>query len=76
MKRMIFSSTFASLANGIAQTAAALAAAKIVPVFAVRAGLEPLYTNLATKLGTGRVVTLSSDSSNLAQILEEGLDCR
>jgi hypothetical protein len=58
-----------------AQLKAALEAADIVPVFAVTLGNEATYQALADELGRGKVVTLSNDSSNLRDVLVDGLDC-
>lgn len=50
----------------IEQTATALVAAGIFPIFAVTALQVPLYEQLVTDLGTGAVVVISSDSSDFA----------
>ncbi len=50
----------------IAQTADALVAAGIFPIFAVTADQVATYENLVTDLGTGAVVTISSNSADFA----------
>jgi hypothetical protein len=62
------------------QIAAALIAADIVPVFAVTAGQVPTYEALSadlTALGVkpGKVLTLAPDSSNVLDVLLDGLEC-
>ena len=57
----------------LAQVAAALAAANIIPIFAVTAGLEVPYGDLAASLGRGTVVTLTAASSNIVSAIKAGL---
>ncbi|MDD5754841.1 MAG: Calx-beta domain-containing protein, partial [Methylococcales bacterium] len=52
----------------------ALADAGIVPIFAVTSDVVPQYTDLVAQLGTGSVVTLSSDSSDLVSVLKAGIN--
>lgn len=57
----------------VAQVKAALEAANIIPIFAVAGGYESTYQGLASALGRGTVVTLSSDSSNVVSAITTGL---
>jgi len=57
----------------IAQLAAMLASANIIPVFAVTPGLEATYQALADALGRGTVVTLTANSSNIVSVITTGL---
>jgi VCBS repeat-containing protein len=57
----------------LAQLAAALQAANIIPIFAVTAGLESIYTGLTTAIGRGTVVTLTANSSNIVSAITTGL---
>jgi VCBS repeat-containing protein len=57
----------------IAQLASALAAANIIPVFAVTPGLEATYQALADAIGRGTVVTLTANSSNIVSAITTGL---
>ena len=57
----------------IPQVQAALAAANIIPIFAVTAGLETTYQGLVTGLGRGTVVTLTANSSNVVAAITGGL---
>jgi Ca2+-binding RTX toxin-like protein len=57
----------------IAQVQAALAAANIIPIFAIAGGQDPVYASLVTQLGRGAVVTLSPDSSNVVAAIIAGL---
>ncbi|MFC3175502.1 VCBS domain-containing protein [Novosphingobium bradum] len=57
----------------IAQLAAAMAAANIIPVFAVTPGLEATYQALADAMGRGTVVTLTANSSNIVSAITTGL---
>ena len=50
----------------IVQTALALVAAGVFPVFSVTVGQKAIYEQLVTDLGTGAVVVLSSDSSDFS----------
>lgn len=58
----------------IAQVAAALADAGIVPIFAVTIDVLDDYAALTDQLGTGVVVELSSDSDNIAQAVLNGIE--
>jgi len=51
----------------------ALSDSGIVPIFAVTSDVVSIYTDLVTQLGTGSVVTLSSDSSDLVNVLKAGI---
>jgi Ca2+-binding RTX toxin-like protein len=51
----------------------ALSDSGIVPIFAVTNDVVGIYTDLVTQLGTGSVVTLSSDSSDLVKVLQAGI---
>ena len=57
----------------IALLKAALAKSGIIPVFAVTAGVVPIYQDLVTQLGRGTVVTLTSDSANLSDAVREAV---
>jgi len=57
----------------IAQVQAALVAANIIPIFAIAGGYETTYQNLATQLGRGAVVTLTSNSSNIISAITAGM---
>jgi len=57
----------------LVQLKRALEAANIVPLFAVTADVLTDYNDLVTFLGRGSVVTLSSDSSDLVDVLTDGL---
>ncbi len=57
----------------IAQVQSALAAANIIPIFAIANGYEPVYQNLVASLGRGTVVTLTSNSSNVVSAITTGL---
>ena len=57
----------------IGQVQAALAAANIIPIFAVTAGLETTYQGLVTALARGTVVTLTANSSNIVTAITNGL---
>ena len=50
----------------IAQTAAALVASGVFPVFSVTLDQKAVYENLVAELGTGAVVVLSSNSSDFS----------
>lgn len=52
----------------------ALQKAGIVPIFAVTNDVVANYTDLVTQLGTGSVVTLSRDSSDLVSVLKAGIN--
>ncbi len=57
----------------IAQVQSALAAANIIPIFAVAGGYESTYQGLVTSLGRGAVVTLTANSSNVVAAITGGL---
>jgi hypothetical protein len=57
------------------QLRSALTAAGIVPVFAVTLPNVAGYQGLVDALGFGKVVELSTDSSNLRSVLVDGLSC-
>lgn len=57
----------------IAQLAAALQAANIIPIFAVTADVTTYYTDLVAQLGRGTTVTLTADSSNVIAAVTGGL---
>ena len=57
----------------IAQVQAALAAANIIPIFAIANNYESVYQNLVTLLGRGQVVTLTPNSSNVVTAITSGL---
>ena len=57
----------------LTQLAAALQAANISPIFAVTAGLESIYADLAIAIGRGIVVTLTANSSNIVSAVTTGL---
>ncbi len=57
----------------IGQVKTAIEAANIIPIFAVAGGFESTYQGLATALGRGAVVTLTSDSSNVVAAITAGL---
>jgi Ca2+-binding RTX toxin-like protein len=57
----------------IAQLQAALAAANIIPIFAIAGGYETTYQDLATQLGRGAVVTLTANSSNIVDAITAGM---
>ncbi len=57
----------------IQQVQSALAAANIIPIFAVAGGYESTYQGLVTSLGRGTVVTLTADSSNVVGAITGGL---
>ncbi|TPV93022.1 MAG: hypothetical protein B7733_22945 [Myxococcales bacterium FL481] len=60
----------------VAQVGAQLQAAELEVVFAVTSGHVEGYQAVLDELGVpGRVVTLSSDSSNVTEAVLEGLDC-
>lgn len=52
----------------------ALMEANIVPIFAVTSGVIDEYEGLVDEFGFGSVVELESDSSNLIEVISEGLD--
>ncbi len=56
-----------------AQLGQALAAANLIPIFAVTPGLESSYQGLSDALGRGTVVTLSANSSNIVSAITTGL---
>ena len=58
----------------IAQVAAALADAGIVPIFAVTGDVLETYRALADQLGSGVVVELTPDSDNIAQAVLSGIE--
>jgi hypothetical protein len=58
----------------IAQVQNAISESNIYPVFAVTSWNETTYNDLVTQLGTGSVVTLSSDSSNIIDVIEAALN--
>lgn len=53
----------------VAQVKAALDGSGVIPIFAVTAGNEAAYQSLVTQLGVGIVVTLSSDSSDIVEVI-------
>ena len=57
----------------LAQLGAALAAANIIPIYAVTPGLEATYQGLADAIGRGTVVTLTANSSNIVTAITTGL---
>jgi Ca2+-binding RTX toxin-like protein len=57
----------------IAQVAAALAAANIIPIFAIAGGFEATYQGLVTDLGRGAVVSLTMNSSNIVDAITAGM---
>ncbi|MGI9212317.1 MAG: Calx-beta domain-containing protein, partial [Methylococcaceae bacterium] len=57
----------------VAQAASALKQAGILPIFAVTKDAMSTYQNLVNDLGMGSVVQLSSDSSNLATVIQSGI---
>ncbi|GAB6141325.1 hypothetical protein JCM14076_20540 [Methylosoma difficile] len=57
----------------LAQVQAALAAANIIPIFAVAGGYESTYQGLVTDLGRGAVVSLTANSSNVVAAITGGL---
>jgi hypothetical protein len=58
----------------VAQARAAITNANVLPIFLVTAGNESTYQGLASQLGVGAVVQLTSNSSNLIEALGEGLE--
>ncbi len=58
----------------VAMLSKALEGAGIVPIFAVTSDVVPIYSDLVTQLGTGSVVTLSKDSSDLVSVLKTGIN--
>ncbi|MGF1576773.1 MAG: hypothetical protein ACFCU9_12690 [Cyanophyceae cyanobacterium] len=58
----------------VAQARAAITNAKMLPIFLVTTGNESTYEGLASQLGVGAVVQLTSNSSNLIEALGEGLE--
>jgi hypothetical protein len=52
-----------------------LDAQHVTPIFAVAGGNESFYQPIVDALGRGRVVTLTSDSSNLQNAIFAGLPC-
>jgi Ca2+-binding RTX toxin-like protein len=57
----------------ISQLQSALAAANIIPIFAIANGYESVYQSLLTDLGRGAVVSLTADSSNIVAAITAGL---
>ncbi|MDQ0318474.1 Ca2+-binding RTX toxin-like protein/predicted transcriptional regulator [Pararhizobium capsulatum DSM 1112] len=57
----------------IAQVAAALLAAGIIPVFAVTEGVASAYEEFVETLGAGAVLDLSSDSANALAVINSAL---
>ena len=57
----------------VAMVASALWNAGIVPIFAVTSNNTATYTDLVSQLGTGSVVTLSSNSANLVNVIQSGI---
>ncbi|MGF1575733.1 MAG: hypothetical protein ACFCU9_07290, partial [Cyanophyceae cyanobacterium] len=58
----------------VAQARAAITNANVLPIFLVTAGNESTYEGLASQLGVGAVVQLTSNSSNLIEALRVGLE--
>ncbi|MEL6753116.1 MAG: VWA domain-containing protein, partial [Pseudomonadota bacterium] len=58
----------------ILQVANALISEGITPIFAVTSSVEANYNALVNELGTGAVVTLSSNSSDIVEAVTAGLD--
>lgn len=58
----------------VAAVKAALQAANIVPIFAVTSDVTFTYQGLVSALGSGSVVNLSSNSSDLINAIKTGLD--
>ncbi len=58
----------------ISMLSKALTDAGIVPIFAVTSDVVPAYNDLVAQLGTGSVVTLSKDSSDLVSVLKTGIN--
>lgn len=52
----------------------ALASARITPIFAATSSSRSYYDDLVVQLGTGSVVTLNSDSSNIVSAISDGLE--
>jgi Ca2+-binding RTX toxin-like protein len=57
----------------VAQVKAALDGSGVIPIFAVTAGNEAAYQSLVDQLGVGIVVTLSSDSSDIVDVISEAI---
>jgi Ca2+-binding RTX toxin-like protein len=57
----------------VSQLQSALAAANIIPIFAIAGGYESTYQGLVTALGRGTVVTLTANSSNVVAAITGGL---
>lgn len=58
----------------VAMLSSALQDAGIVPIFAVTSDAINYYNDLVTELGTGSVVQLSRDSSDLVNVLKSGIN--
>lgn len=57
----------------VAQLSAALTLANITPIFAIAGGYEAVYQDLATQLGRGVVVSLTTNSSNIVSAITNGV---